>query len=63
MDTCVESCMVSTWEGDHDLALVLDDLVVGDGVLAEDVRGDHAHLVPKHVIKITWEQTLRINCF
>merc|ERR1719232_316845 len=41
----VEARVVAAGEGDHDLALVLHDLVVGDAVLPEDHRADHAHLV------------------
>ena len=43
--TCVEPGVVSAGEGDHDLPLVLDDLVVGYGVLAQHVGGDETHLV------------------
>jgi hypothetical protein len=38
--------MVAAGESDHDLALVLHNLVVGDGVLAKNVGRYQAHLVP-----------------
>ena len=41
----VEAGVVATGEGDHDLALVLHYLVVGDAVLSEDTGADQTHLV------------------
>ena len=43
----VETGMVATWEGDHDLANMLHHLVVGDAVLPQDVWRDETHLVPE----------------
>jgi hypothetical protein len=45
--TCVEAGVVAARKSDHNLPPVLDNLIVGDGVLAQDIRGDHAHLVPE----------------
>ena len=41
----VEARVVAAGEGDHDLALVLHDLVVGDAVLPQDQGADQTHFV------------------
>jgi len=53
--------VVAAGKGDHDLSLVLDYLVVGNGVLAQDVGGDEAHLVPatNRIIHPLYRPTVR----
>ena len=46
LPTCVKARVVSAGEGDHNLSRLLDYLVVGNAVLAEDERAYHTHLVP-----------------
>ena len=43
--TCIETRVVTARKRYHDLSFVLDNLVVGNTVLAQQARRDQAHLV------------------
>ena len=57
----VEAGMVTTREGDHDLALMLHHLVVRDAILPENIGRDETHLVSqvsRAVLLQVGEQTI-----